>query len=100
MKDTRHEGKWVRVPGLVSGTIGQYYWPNCKLELDVWYNESRANESCTGWYWQITDNGNYGRSAAAGAKYAPSYDPDDQALDEVKIEGLARFDSFPCLRPH
>jgi hypothetical protein len=93
-----HEATWVHAPDFKSGQVGQYYCARCKLELDVAYNQNRENESCTGWYWEIRDHGDYGRSGSAGTKHVATYEPDIHALDEVKREGLARFDSFPCLR--
>jgi hypothetical protein len=92
-----HEARWARQPEVGTGSIGQYYCSKCKLELDVGYGQNRDNESCTGWHWEIEDHSGHGRNASAGTS-AAKYVVDPDALDEVKAEGLARFDSFPCLR--
>jgi hypothetical protein len=97
MKSVGHEAKWAQVPNLK--VVGQYYCSKCSLELDIWYNQNRVNESCTGWYWEIKDNSDHGRrSASAGTEHVAKYEPDAEALDEVRKEGLAKFNSFPCLR--
>ena len=92
-----HEAKWAQQPDFHSESVGQYYCSKCKLELDIWYNQNRANEFCTGWHWRIRDDGGHGRSDYAGGAQA-KYIPDVEALAEVRREGLERFDSFPCLR--
>ena len=91
-----HEAKWEQQPDK-SDSIGQYYCAKCKLTLQVWYNQNRVVETCTGWYWQIVDGS--GRVLdSAGNKYACRYEFDAGALDEVKKESLLRFDRVPCRR--
>lgn len=91
-----HEAKWEQQPDK-SGSVGQYYCARCKLTLQVWYNENRVVERCTGWYWQIED-GSGAIIDSAGNKYAPKYEVDSEALDEVRQEGVLRFESVPCRR--
>jgi hypothetical protein len=67
------------------------------IELDIEFSQNRDNESCSGWHWEIEDRGGHGRIASAGTR-AVKYVPDPEALDEVKSEGLAKFNSFPCPR--
>ena len=91
-----HEATWVQVPEFESGTVGQYYCSKCKLELDIGYNQHYI-ESCIGWHWKIRDSSGQVVDSA-GNKHASKYEPDIGALDEIKEEGLRRFDSIPCLR--
>lgn len=91
-----HEGAWCQQPDK-SGSIGQYYCSKCKLTLEIGYNQNRDAEACTGWYWQIIDSSS-NVVAEAGNKHAPKYEFDVDALDEVRREGLLRFDSVPCQR--
>ena len=90
-----HEANWAQEPDV--NNIGQYYCSKCKLELNIWYSKNSDGESCNGWYWEISD-GSGQVVNSAGNKRAPRYEPDVEALDEIKKEALLRFDSLPCSR--
>jgi hypothetical protein len=70
---------------------------NANIGLDIWYNQNRDVESCTGWHWEISDGSGQVRDSA-GNKHARRYEPDIGALDEIKKEALLRFNSLPCSR--
>ena len=91
-----HEAIWEQQPAK-DGCVGQYYCAKCKLTLQIWYNQNRVSEACTGWIWEIVnDSGTVVDSA--GGKYARRYEFDSEALEEVKKAGLMRFDSVSCRR--
>jgi hypothetical protein len=66
-----HEADWVQQPAFGSRSVGQYYCSRCGLELDVWYNENRVAEFCTGWIWRIRDRSGQ-NIEEAGNKYTAS----------------------------
>jgi hypothetical protein len=91
-----HDAKWVQAPDLDTGAVGQYYCSRCNLLLVVAYNR-HYEESLTGWHWQIEDSDGH-IVDSAGNKYATKYEPGIGLFDEVREEGLRRFDSVPCRR--
>jgi hypothetical protein len=92
----RHEAAWEQQPDIIGG-VGQYYCTKCKLTLEVGYNQNRDAEVCSGWQWEIVDHS--GKVVYSnGNKYVRKYEFDAEALEDVKKEGLLRFDSVPCRR--
>ena len=94
----RHEACWAQDPDLDTKNVGQYYCSKCKLRLVVWYNQNYV-ESATGWYWEIRDSDNQ-IVDSAGNKYIETYEPAIGLLDDIKEEGLRKFESWPCRRSH
>jgi hypothetical protein len=93
---TSHDATWAQVPDCDSGAVGQYYCSTCKLQLTIEY-QRHYEESLTGWHWQIQDSDGHVVDSA-GNKYATKYESGIGLLDEVREEGLRRFDSVPCRR--
>jgi hypothetical protein len=91
-----HDAKWTQVPDFDTGAVGQYYCSRCKLLLMVGYNKNE-NESATGWFWEIHDSVG-GMVDSAGNEYVATYEPGIGLLDDVREEGLRRFDAVPCRR--
>jgi hypothetical protein len=91
-----HEATWAQLPDSATGSIGQYYCGKCKLLLLLAYNQHYV-ESTTGWHWEIQDaNGQVIESA--GNKHVSKYELAVVVLDDVREEGLRKFDSLPCQR--
>src|ERR1700723_3153263 len=93
---TSHEATWVQVPDFDTGRVGQYYCSKCRLVLLLAYNKHYI-ESAMGWHWEIHD-GNGQTLESAGNKYVSKYEPAIGVMDDIREEGLRRFDSFPCRR--
>jgi hypothetical protein len=92
-----HEATWVYLPALETGQCGQYYCSKCKSQLIIAYNKHYI-ETLTGWHWKIEDSTGQ-QVDSMGNKHVSKYEPDIQALDEIKEDGLRRFNSLPCCRP-
>jgi len=91
-----HEAAWASHPDFETEQYGQYYCSKCKSQLIVGYNKHYI-ESLVGWHWKIWDSAS--QEVDSMGKYASIYEPDINALEEIKEEGLRRFDSLPCCLP-
>jgi hypothetical protein len=91
-----HEANWQQIPDFSTRNIGQYHCSKGNLLLTIGYN---LVEAATGWYWEIRDADNQ-IVDSVGNKYVEIYESAVGLFDDVKDEGVQRFDSLPCRRPN
>jgi hypothetical protein len=92
---TTHDAKWHQEPDHTTGAIGQYRCQSCGLLLRVGYNK-HYEPTETGWYWTLTDSFEETVGSSGNKWGGQTYEAGESLLDDVRTEGLQRFNTVPC----